>query len=634
MSTIVGVDTPPDTNARALKKLREQAIQSHSEMRAVRQWDRMKRMYLGQFWYDDKGNKIQFPSWKAKAGNPALWEIVNHFVPILIARRPKFVPSARGSENEMLAKMLASGIDYEWERQTMKRSITLAAKQALIFGNAFLYTGVHPGLRSDDLYTRVLTPYEVFPDPAATSMADMAYCWFKFSVTKRQLASILGPNAKKILAELKGSSSRSTDDSKFRATPSGNNEPMLGTLQASRTATAFDTEVIGPQSQRYGAEQHYALWECYLPEASDSEQVHVIDDEEIVLPVHGKGRRTFLIEDQYFEEMDTENPFKHGQIPLSVIGVDEFSSEFWAQSYLLPGADRAEQIADMDNQFSNHIRLTMNPGWTIPAQAGIPPGTVYSYPGMQLLYNHPYEPKQFDAPEIPSGAFAHRATLKHELDDAYGTGGIARGNIEGGITHTSGQTVQALQGPGDARMTTVLGSLEDGIGRWGYQTMCNTAQFWPEEKWRRVLPDDLQVIPSIDPMTGQETQELVPLPWDDPQFFGADYDGFMPDIKMETGSSLPEDKNQKMSTSFNLNDRGAFGFQGGAVAARELLTAAEWPGKEEIIQHVAMEQEAAMQAGAQQATPDSGGGQNKALGGQRSPASEQSVRAGGQEVRG
>jgi hypothetical protein len=32
--------------------------------------------------------------------------------------------------------------------------------------------------------------------------------------------------------------------------------------------------------------------------------------------------RVLMVEDKYYPELDTENPFKHGQIPLSVMTVD------------------------------------------------------------------------------------------------------------------------------------------------------------------------------------------------------------------------------------------------------------------------------------------------------------------------
>jgi len=632
-SLIVGPDTAPDVNGRALKTLRDNAIRAQNEIKFVRQWDRMKRMYMGDFY-----SQIEMPEWKAKKGNPALWEIVQRFQPVITARKPKFTPTPRGAEDEKMAKMLACGVDYEWECQGMKRKGAIAAKVAMIFGQVGLYTGVHAGLRKDDLYTKVLTPYEIFPDPNATGLEDASYCWFKFTLTKRQLAALLGPYAKKLLPKIKAGTDLS-GDTKFREGPKESADlGLIGTLQAnqrSATSQPFDTEIIGPQSPRYGNEGHYTVWECWLPEADDSEEVvKVLGGEEIVLPIKGHGRRVIMVEDQYFEELDTENPFRHGQIPLTMMGIDEFPSEFWSSSYLLPGADRAEQIADLDNQFLNHIRLTMNPGWKVPGQSGIPPGTVYSYPGMQLMYNDPYEPKQFDAPEIPSGAFTHRQNLKRELDDAYGLSSIGRGNVDGGITHASGTTVQALQAPMSDRMNCIIDNFEDMISRWGYQTICNLVQFKTEKWWYRILPTELTTVNQLDPMTGMETPQQVPLPWDDPMFQDEEYDGFLPDIKMETGSSLPEDKQGKLSNAYNLNDRGAFGAPGGALGAREMLNAADWPGREEIVQHVAMEQQAAMQAQQQPEAPDFGGGQNKAFGGKRSPASEQSVQQTGQEVRG
>lgn len=625
MSTIVGPDTAPDTNGGALKKLRDDAIRTQSEMRNIRQWDRMKRMYMGDFY-----STVEMPEWKGKKGNPALWEIVQRFVPVITARKPKFIPAPRRPGDpidEMMAKMLLAGTDYEWESQGMKRKIAMMAKTAMIFGDAFLYTGVNAGVRKDDLFTKVMTPYEVFPDPNAVSLETAAYCWFKFTVTKRQLASILGPHAKKLLPKIMGGDERGEDDSKFRVVAGDKNDfGMMGTLAASRTATAFDTEIIGPQSRyQYGNEKHYTLWECQLPEADDSEIVKMLDDEEIVLPIKGHGRRVLMIGDKYYHELDTENPFRHGQIPLCQMSVDDFPSEFWSQSYLLPGADRAELVADLDNQISNWIRMGMNSGWLIPNQAGVKPGTIYQFPGIQILYNAPHLPTQIQTPDIPGGVFAHRQNLKRELDDAYGQSAISRGNIDGGITHASGTTVQALQAPTSDRMTCIIDNCESAISRWGYQTMCNKAQFGSDPSWRAIIPNEYKDQPlpwddQIDPQTGQLVQH--------------DYEDFMPDIKMETGSSLPEDKGGKLTTAFNLNDRGAFGAPGGALASREMLTAAEWPGAEEIVQHVAMEQEAAMQAQAEPPQPDFGGGQNKAFGGQRSPASEQSVQQTGQEVRG
>lgn len=630
-SLIVGPDTAPDVNGRALKALKDDAVRAQAAMKFIRQWDRMKRMYMGDFY-----STIEMPEWKAKKGNPALWEIVQRFQPVITARKPKFTPTPRGAEDERMAKMLAVGVDYEWECQRMKQKGAMLAKTAMIFGAGGLYTGVHAGLRKDDLYTKVLTPYEIFPDSNATSFDDMTYCWFRFTVTKRQLAAILGPYAKKLMPKIKAGTDLS-GDTKFRDGPKDHDVPLSGTLQANQrtvSSLAFDTEIIGPQSPRYENEGHYTLWECWLPEADDSEVVKVLDGKEIVLPIKGHGRRALLIEDQYFDELDTENPFRHGQIPLSMMGVDDFPSEFWASSYLLPGADRAEQIADLDNQFLNHIRLTMNPGWTIPAQSGIAPGTVYSYPGMQLVYHDPYKPEQFDAPEIPSGAFNHRANLKKELDDAYGLSSIGRGNVDGGITHASGTTVQALQAPMSDRMNCIIDNFEEAISRWGYQTICNLVQFKTEKWWYRVLPTDLSQTVALDPMTGMEVPQQLPLPWDDPMFEDEEYEGFLPDIKMEAGSSLPEDKQGKLTNAFNLNDRGAFGAPGGALGSREMLNAAEWPGREEIVAHVSMEQQAAMQAQQQMASPDFGGGQNKAFGGKRSPASEASVQQTGQEVRG
>jgi hypothetical protein len=182
-------------------------------------------------------------------------------------------------------------------------------------------------------------------------------------------------------------------------------------------------------------------------------------------------------------------------------------------------------------------------------------------------------------------------------------------------------------------MKPIQMSMEYGITRWGQQTMCNMMQFWPEERWRRVLPFEIQD---------------MPLPWlsGEDQMLGegkGSVDKYLPEIRMQAGSNLPENQDAKNGLVMNLFDRSAFGPPGTLPASRELLKGTAYPDAERLAQEGAAAQQQMMMQQAMMAAanpqpqangkspPKSG---DKAQGGVLSPAEDQQVMqsTNGQEV--
>lgn len=619
------VDTPSE-----LSSLRNLALTHHRSIMAAREVVRCRNAYMGRLYED-----VTVLPWKPSCVHPKVHEVVERFTSVLTDSRPKFEPRPRNDEDEILSKALISAADFEWERQRMDLKMQIAARAVLTDGTVHLYTGRD---EYGELSTRILSSFSWVPDPAATDETDLSYGFARFSMTRAQIEQ-KWPNAAGIIFErVHHGTAPLRDDNTYNALSPGWGSPLNGTLQISASATV-DMDFSTPQSPASEQGRKYRVEEWWFCKGEDRElTVDLADSTQQVIQLPGmeRGRRLYVIEGHYFgdlgdPDLDGPNPYDHGQIPVSRIAAIQLLGEYQGLPYIQPGLDTAEQLADIDNQIMGNVRLMMHPVWLVPFEARVDLTKFFSAPGMVLPYRAPHKPEAHTPPALPAYVFQLREIKRQEFDDAMGINDISRGNYSGGLEDVSGKAVQLLQRPAYTRMKPIQMSIEYAITRWGTQVMCDAMQYWPEERWRRVLP---------------ATIADMPLPWID----GSDMEGsgsvdkYLPEIKMAAGSNLPENQEAKNGLVFNLFDRAAFGPPGSPEASLELMKGVKYPDAENLARQAAVAQQQAMaqsmamqqMAGAQQGPPNSKppGTGDKAMGAGPSPADEQEVMASlsGQEA--
>lgn len=611
-----------------LAALRFHASSQHQTILAAREVVRCREAYMGRL---DEGETVL--PWKPSLMHPKIHELVERFTSVLTDSRPKFEPHPRNDEDEILAKALLAGTEFEWERQRMDLKMQVAARGVLTDGTVHLYTGLNG---DGELDTRIASSFAWVPDPSATMDDDLAYGFFSFSMSTAEIERRWPDYAGIVFEKVGTATAPLRDNNTFnQIQPGFGRTGQFGTLMGSGLSTATPMEFSSPQTMRAQQGRKFRVEEWWFARGEDRElTVHLDDRTEQVIQLPGMGRlrRLYVIEGHYCPELDSavtgERLFDHGMIPTSRIVAINLLNEYQGLPYIQPLLDTAEQLADIDNQIMGNVRLMMHPIWVVPFESRIDFSKFFSAPGMVLPYRAPHKPEAHTPPALPAYVFQLRQIKEKEFDDAGGMNDISRGNYSGGLEDVSGKAVQLLQRPSYTRMKPIQLSIEYALTRWGQQTMCNMMQFWPEERWRRVLPFDIQD---------------MPLPWLEgmtPEGSGS-VDKYLPEIRMEAGSNLPENQEAKNGLVFNLHDRGGFGPPGTEPAIRNLLKGTKYPDADHIAQEAALAtqqmqmQQMMMQAQApapgKEAPPGTG---DKATGAERSPAEDQAVMANpnGQEV--
>lgn len=606
-----------------LKALYDLADSAHEEVQKTRHWDRCRAAYAGKLY-----EGLKMPGWKARGCHPKINEVVESFAATLTDQEPKFVPKRRHLEDSQLGSIFFEASDYEWERQRMQSKMMVIARALLTDGGAFLYTGID---HEQNLFTRPISSYAYRPDPAAESDLDLTYGIVDTTMSKAEIEAAFPDVAQDIFDTVNPSSRASDGNKAVDKFPGRTFGPVYSGTVTDSSGTDRPTQIIS--TQQNSTERHtdrYRVREFSFTKGGERELRLVMDDkEEQVVEMPGsKGRRCILIENHYFEALDTDSPFIHGQVPVTNFPCITLQGEYFGYSYIYPLIDTAEQIADLDNQILNNIKLMLNPAWLVPIESRVDPKKFYGSPAMVIPYRFGFKPEPHIPPALPQYVFELRRLKQQEFDTASGLSDISRGTFSGGLDDVSGKAVALLQKPQYRRMRPIQRSVEEGLPRWGYQTLCNAIQTYQPEKWARILPEEM-------------AQQVPMFPW-----FQAGYQGpldeFVPEIKMEAGSNLPPDSEAKASLAFNLYDRQTFGPPGSQPASTELLKAVDWPdaekvaamGAQAVMQQQMLQAAQAQEMAAQKAGPPPQGGQNKALGGVRSPESDQAVMGdpSGQEV--
>lgn len=619
MSTLVspfnGSSSGDASEVRAkVLELREMARLERDRHKVERDWDRSERAYRGQLYSD-----VDRVDWRSNRQNPKLWEVVQRFLPILTDQKPKFTMKARGPEDELLVSQLTFGIDYIWERQRMAKTLALWCKRAMKTGTSFLFPTVIDTGHGPECHTKLLNYRNVYPDPGATDDSDWQYCFIHLRLTLDQIRSFYGEAGTRMVHDEKikpTSPQRETIGGYPMDRPQGPVYARAGSAANIGSNPYLEQLIVSPLTGAT-SDLRYNVWEFFLYDESEIAVDDETDDGETIslnIRRFTRPRHITLIEDHYSEELDRECAYAHGMIPVIRLACDDDDGEFWAGGLIAPLIDAVEEMSDLQNSISNASRLCAMPWWKVSTDSGIDANTIYGDAGMVLPFNPGSTVEMLAAPNLPNFLFEFWSRLNRQVDDASGITDVSRGQIGGLSEDTSGKAIQLAQEPTFTRMRLLLRNLESALSIWGFQTVANAIQYWPREYWTRILPPEL---------AGQ----------------GLAFEGYtdddlrtMPDIVMEAGSSLPQDKNQKWSQALALFNAGAFNPAQPEVARLELLKAAEWPDYANVVQRVS----AAMPQ-MPPAIPGVGGpppGPNKALEGGLSPEAAIAVRSNpnGQEV--
>ncbi len=632
---------------------RNRAVRARKKIEDKYRWKACRDAYWGAQNAEMKKNQ---PEWKAALVSPKMFEIVERLVPVLTDNNPKPLVGPEESSDDQVAALLTRALGREFEAEDMDTLAPPVLRDCLIIGTGFFRTGVNPGYGKDeDLYTRRVPPWTVYVSERATSDRKPVAIWIHNRMTEAEIWCTYPPEiAKEILKSVpQGKTFLRLDEETYFGGPNfqqidGPVTMESGTTSqlAAGTGSWESHSENGPGSLGIDSDAMWDFWEGYL---EDPQTAHVdmpdpnyiapdqMDLEnpgepeqpptiKVAVPVYPHGRFVCLVGDTYIKSLDKPNPYPHKDCPLIPVRCYDMG-DYFGMGFLMRLLDTDEAINKIQNQLLNCVALTLNPVIVADNDSDINFEAFAPYPGVVVTKRWDRVIEFRPPPALPQYVFQLLQDLERLLNDASGINDISKGNVGGSLDDVSGAAVQRLQEPTYTRIRAILRNYEKALTKWMRQVAANMLVYRDEAYFRRTLGPFMVEQPSVDPMTGMQTMQMVeaPYPWE--SWTEEDLDT-LPDIKMSVGSSLPTDKQAKINNAINLYDRAALGGPPGSPGAvDQLLKAADWPEREKIVrdaqasfqQQQQMQQEQAMaeaQAKGQGGAPP---GLNKATGSGASP---------------
>lgn len=362
--------------------------------------DRMNKQEELYRCYIDQGT---YPH-DARVFDPRIFRVIETITPRMVANEPtgSFYPTEEG--DVAVSEILNALIRYDWRRAEMFPKLTMFVKSMLLFGTAFGRTywdfrecektqmipkNVNgkmewtPKNTEKKKYTEfdgpnfeVLNIYDCFPDPNATSLANMRWFIYRKFMTLKELE----------------------DENDARGGEYWKNLPKL--------RKAIDDKA--KESSKKGYKPSDINYREHRRVMLSTQELHGEDEsnpEFVMLIRYDNDRWVFSVPEYGIVIRDVENPYFHGQLPI-IYGVDyPYPGELYGMGEIEP-IDRIQRaINAVLNQRLDNVQLVLRNMWKVKKNSGVDMHTLVSAPGNIITTDQMDAIEALQVPDVTGPTF-------------------------------------------------------------------------------------------------------------------------------------------------------------------------------------------------------------------------------------
>jgi len=408
----------------------------------TKSWMINKDAYNGNYFKNKKNTE-----YKSDSVSNYVFSIVETIRPLMMDNDPKFQALPRNSDGLQFASDLQDAFNYEWDRENMNMKMYSELINFLTIGNAIFH--VPWDSANKQIRMTPVSPFNIFPDPLATSFEDAEYIIYARYIAENTLKNTYPEKADRI---------------------HGGNINYI--------------ELVNGVTLNQNVTNQVLALEVYARDYSFEE---VLKDGKSTMK-YPNGRVfticpeiNLMLEDKALPYSDKDFPFVHFK-DYDMPGV------FWGEGEVTQLLSPQKQMNDLNNAIIDNAKAVANMPWVIDKNSGIPVGAITARPGLIIRKNPGTEVKRDQAPQMPNYVQNVVEIFKNDMEMISGVHNTLRGENTTGVYTAQG--IIALQEAGQIRIRLKVKMIEEGFGKLGCMTFSRMKQFWKSDKWIRITKHD------------------------------------------------------------------------------------------------------------------------------------------------
>mgnify|MGYP003455285396 CR=1 FL=1 len=409
----------------------------------TKKWNTFFDAYNGDYFKNSK-----LPDYKSNLVSNYIFSICETIRPIMLDNDPKFQAMPRHPDGMAYSNDLNETLLYEWDRELMTTKLYRELINCLVTGNYIFFLPWDS--QAKEVKAIAVNPFNLFPDPLATTMEDAEYMIY---------ASYHNVNRLK------------------RAFPNKAEVLVGGNINYG--------ELVHDNNKNANTDNQVLVLEVW---SRDHEALEEDKKDGKTYLKYPKGRVTTVCPDLGIVLSDKGNPYKDGGFPF-VQGKDyDVPGKFWGEGEVSQLLSPQKYMNELNNSILDNAKATANMPWIVDKNAGIPNGGITSRPGLIIRKNQGSEVRREQPPSMPAYVVNAVETYKADMEQISGIFDSLKGNSATGVYTAQG--ILALQEAGQARIRLKVKLMEETLGRVGQLWLSRMNQFWKEDRWMRMARID------------------------------------------------------------------------------------------------------------------------------------------------
>lgn len=413
-----------------------------SKAEYTKKWQLYMDAYNGDYF-----KNVSIPEYKSDLVSNYIFSIVETIRPIMLDNDPKFQAMPRQPEGLQFSNDLHEAFSYEWSRERMNRKLYKELITTLVTGTSVFFLPWNSTKK--DVEAIPVNPFNIFPDPLATTVEDAEYMIYASYKNAERLRRFF-PNKKERL-----------------------------------TGGAINySELVHENDKNSQVDNQILVLEVWTKDFEREEY----DDEQKNKPKYPNGRVITVCPELGLVLDDKENPYNDGEFPFELIKDYDVPGKFWGEGEVAQLISPQKHMNELNNAIVDNAKTTANMPWIVDKNSGVGVGKITARPGLIIRKNPGSDVKREQPPSMPAYIVNAVESYKADMEQISGVFDTLKGNSETGVYTAQG--ILALQEAGQARVRLKVKLMEDALGRIAEKWFSRMKQFWKDDRWIRITKHD------------------------------------------------------------------------------------------------------------------------------------------------